>query len=37
MGLDIHFFAGNKQNGNVDWDIEVGYFRKINSLWYWVK
>ncbi|CDL80393.1 hypothetical protein [Xenorhabdus cabanillasii] len=36
MGLDIHFFSGDKQKECADKDVEVGYFRKINSLLYWV-
>lgn len=36
MGLDIHFFSGEKQNERVDYDTQVGYFRKINSLFRWV-
>ncbi|WP_416776460.1 hypothetical protein ACNFJN_15670 [Xenorhabdus budapestensis] len=36
MGLDIHFFSGEKTKKCADRDIEMGYFRKVNPLLYWI-
>ncbi|CCW29055.1 hypothetical protein ABLA30_08915 [Xenorhabdus nematophila] len=36
MGLDIHFFSVEKHKKCTDKNIQVGYFRKVNSLLYWV-
>ncbi|MDC9612889.1 hypothetical protein PSI19_03125 [Xenorhabdus khoisanae] len=42
MGLDIYFLADDKENTqndvfDVNTKVEVGYFRKVNFLFYWIK
>ncbi|PHM27828.1 hypothetical protein [Xenorhabdus innexi] len=36
MGLDIHFFLGDKQKGCADKNIQVGYFKDFYPILYWM-